>query len=164
MNYKSLTSASASYMNVSGSVHWEWITKWRRALKYFEKFAADLNSVITGFFLVNVPFVFNIDEIFKGDDWKVLNKRIVLFKSREWRGCTDDDDKRDSCKAPKTLAHEINNYKKGTITSFYLTSDGGLDLGCLYELVGRLDLEKVVIVTNEELVGITLAAEKSRYF
>jgi len=159
-SYKALTERDAQKMNISGTVHWEWFSKWKSALSYFEKFSADENPIVNGFHLVNVPFVFPIEEIFGTHDKKVLDDKVVLFKSREWRGCREKTHDK-TLYSPDELAEEINGYSPGTVKSLYLTQDGGLNMTHVYELVGKLDLSKTVIVNQEDLVKMALEAEKA---
>ena len=85
----------------------------------------------------------------------VLNSKVVLFKSEEWRGV----DGSLNAKTPKDMAAHINRLKAGSIKSVYLTSDGGLNIEDLYELVGKLDMGKIVVVNQEQLVDMALASE-----
>ena len=104
---------------------------------------------------VNVPFFEPILEIFVLHDKKVLNDKVVLFKSVEWRGVDDSL----NSKSPLNMAKEIHGYKPGSVKSIYVTSDGGLLFENIYEMVGKLDMEKIVIVNQEQLVEMALAAE-----
>ncbi|GMH56754.1 hypothetical protein TrST_g10889 [Triparma strigata] len=152
--YKSRMQKIAGLMDISGTVHWEFpvFSTWNNALSYFEKYAEDEEPGINGFHCVNVPYFEPILEIFGLEDTKVLNDKVVLFKSIEWRG----GDGGPNAWAPADFAKKINNYEPGSIKSIYVTSDGGFTFIDLYELVGQLDMRKVVIVNQEQLVDLAL--------
>ncbi|GMH69894.1 hypothetical protein TL16_g05271 [Triparma laevis f. inornata] len=88
IKYKNRMQSVAGLMNISGTIHWEFpvFSTWKNALPYFEKYAEDENPGVNGFHCVNVPYFEPILEIFGASDRKVLNDKVVLFKSIEWRG------------------------------------------------------------------------------
>ena len=153
--YKKRMQSHAELMDIGGTVHWEFplFSTWGTALSYFEKYAADEEPGITGFHCVNVPYFEPIIEIFGAHDKKILNDRVVLFKSEEWRGGDHQ--------SPVDIAKRLNGYEEGSVKSIYITSDGGFTFTDLYEMVGMLDMDRVVIVNQEQLVELALAAEKT---
>jgi hypothetical protein len=157
--YKDRMQELAKIMNISGTVHWEFPVSgstWGDALSYFDKYTKDEETGITGFHCVNVPYFEPILEIFGTKDKKILSdkSKIVLFKSYEWRGV----DGKPSAKSPANLADTINGYKAGSVKSVYITSDGGLAMANIFDLVGKLDNKKIVIVNQEQLTEMALAA------
>ena len=157
--YKDRMQELAKIMNISGTIHWEFPVSgstWGDALSYFEKYTKDEEKGITGFHCVNVPYFEPILEIFGTKDKKILGdkSKVVLFKSYEWRGV----DGKLNAKSPANLADTINGYKAGSVKSVYITSDGGLAMADIFELVGKLDNEKIVIVNQEQLTEMALSA------
>ena len=53
------------------------------------------------------------------------------------------------------MGKRINDFKKGTVTHIYLTSDGGAGLATLYELVPFLE-EHVAVVNMNQLSRFAL--------
>lgn len=117
------TEQAAHLYNSSGSVAWEWALTWSNAFEhYFPRYTS--NAKVRGFFTVNVPFLLPIPE-FLGRDYKIFHSKaegagsIVVFAPNEFRGTTCP-----RCKATKDVAAAINKAEPGTVTHFYVTSDG----------------------------------------
>ena len=108
--------------------------------------------MVKGFFCVNVPYMFPLVEIFGRNDKVVLDEKVVLFKSQEWRGDGDNP--------PEKISAEINGWDAGSVKSIYTTSDGGFNMTQLYLMVGGLDHDRVVFVNHEQLIDLALQAEK----
>lgn len=113
---------------------------------------------MNGFHCVNVPYFEPILEIFGASDRKVLNDKVVLFKSIEWRGVNSAA----NAWSAADFAKKINGFKAGSVKSVYISSDGSFTFTDLYDLVGQLDMSKVAIVIQEQLVGLALQAEGSK--
>jgi len=156
------TERDCTLMSTNSAVAWEWTLTWASALKhYFPRYAE--RNIVRGLFTVNVPF--NLPIIpFIGikDHFQVLNDRTVVFKPREWRGGGKPDVpfSKNNYLTAKDMAAEINNYPKGTVSHIYLTSDGGANLGLLYDMVQQLD-EHVQIVNHNVIVEMALQSKRT---
>ena len=141
------TERDCELLNTSGTVEWEWFGTWEQALQdYYPQYTA--RGVVRSLYSVNVPFMMPV-AIFKEDEYyKVIDNRgkgepVVFFKPREWRGATSNTSKQNLF-VPE-FAKEINSYPRGTVTTIYMTSDGGGKLQDPYDLVALLD-EHVEVV------------------
>lgn len=56
------------------------------------------------------------------------------------------------------MSEEINGYPRGTVTSVYLTSDGGLTLEDSYAALLPLLARDVQLVTTDTVARLALAA------
>ena len=154
------TERDAQLLNTSGMVEWEFFNTWASVVKHYHPRYGE-NKIVRGFFAQNVPYMAPMVGTFaKNETCKVLDDGAsVFFKSREWRGA------RSSTVAanlfPADLAKEINGYPRGTVTTIYMTSDGGstnkssTKLDETYELVALL-AEHVEVVSGEAATQFAL--------
>lgn len=92
----------------------------------------------------------------RGEDVKIVNDNVVLFRPNEWRGV---DDKTGESPSVKEMADRLNNEKRGTITHIYVTSDGGASIDNLWELESLLEAH-VETVSADALVKLALEREE----
>ena len=160
-SYVSSTEKDCELLSTSGTIEWEWIGHWKKAMStYFPKYAA--NNIVRGVFTTNVPFMLPIPTLFRpGEYFKIVSDNVVVFKPREWRGTEEGA-------APLTkhnylsveqMAYELNHLPLGTVSWIYVTSDGGAGIDLLYDLVQVLD-EHVKVVNHESLVSLALQKGK----
>jgi len=141
------TERDCTVMNTSGSVDWEWFTTWGSAIKnFYPRYTK--NGIVRGLFPVNVPYMFPVLE-FLGQQFKVFGGNVVLFKPNEWRGPQQ--------RSASDMAKLINGYKPGTVSSLYITSDGGANLQRLYNMTTLLE-EHIEVVNQNTIVDMALAA------
>ena len=151
-SFMSSTNKDCETLLATGSVHWEWFYGWGQTFDtYFPRYIAN-NSCINSFFATNVPYNFPTDVLWE-DHYKSLERKVFVFKPREWRGTNPDG-------APpfsganylteQEMAEEINNYSPGSVSHLYLTSDGGMNLPTLYTMIDLL-APHVKVVNHEEL-------------
>lgn len=124
------------------------------------KYAA-ANSSIRGIFPVNVPYLFPTFTWWPEDQFfEVLTNadggNVALFRPREWRGVTDDSDVH--LLSPQAMAAEIGGYPKGTVTSIYMTSDGGLTLDNSFLALLPLLPPYVTLVSTDTAAKLAIAA------
>lgn len=169
------TEKDCTLLDTSTSVSWEWAGTWDNAIKnFFPQYAS--NGIVTGLFPVNVPFPIPVLEFGPFEQYKILSpptsadsnsnsnsysnataanpKRTVLFKPREWRGtgCSP----KANCPKSADLAAELSGMKKGSVVGIYTTTDGGISLNDIYDMVAALD-EHVEVVHHQDLVAAALA-------
>ena len=160
------TEEDCRILNTSASVSWEEAASWEGAIKgYYPRYAN--NGVVRSFYAVNVPYLLPVLAFGVEEHYKVLgggDTPAVLFKPMEWRGsgvrCTGPpgviaDLSKYTCPTPAEMGERINDFKKGTVTHIYLTSDGGAGLATLYELVPFLE-EHVAVVNMNQLSRFAL--------
>jgi len=154
-------------MNTSGTVDWEWFTTWSSAIKDFIPRYSQ-HGVIRGIFPVNVPFNLPVLAFKQHEFYKVLGNRdghqAILFKPREWRSTHDDRSiplSHHNTLSVHDMAAEVNSHPRGTLSSIYVTSDGGARLEDLFNLIKELG-EHVEVVDHETLVDLVLAKESVR--
>ena len=160
------TERDAHLLNTSGMVEWELYNTWKSVVNDYHPRYSE-NKIVRGFFAQNVPYGMPFFEIFAPHEYyKVLDDGAsVFFKSREWRGA------RSSTVAanlfPADLAKEINSYPRGTVTTIYMTSDGGstnkssTKLDQTYELVELL-AEHVELVSGEAATHFAIEHHRRR--
>lgn len=157
----------AVLMNASATNTWESFLNWDKGLtEFYPKYAK--TGIISGVFTTNVPFMIPILQ-FGFDTYKILRDNAttggsnsssgsttVIFNSHEWRGTNA------SLSPPfgelqyltvTEQAATVNGWAKGTVDSFYCTTDGGFHLDDLFDLVALLE-EHVEVVTAEQLVDL----------
>lgn len=149
------TEADALLYNTSGTVAWEFTGSWPHAISsYFPRYAA--KGRVRGLFPVNVPFMLPVLAFRSNEDYKLMGDGgkgpPVLFKPREWRGAGGGD--KQNLNATQ-LAREINSQPRGTVTSLYVTSDGGANLELIYSMVEKLDAH-IDLVSQETAVAMAL--------
>jgi len=155
-NFVRLTEQDAKVMGTSAMVSWEWWDSWHSAMKnYFPKYAA--KKVLRSAYAVNVPYLFDTLVTWKYKTFTVLDG-FVLFRPHEWRGTSGSKipGEHDTMLSAAEMASQINNYARGTVTHIYLTSDGGANIGDLYDLVAALD-SHVEVVSHNVLADMALA-------
>ena len=169
-NFVEWTENDCRLLGCNATVAWEFVFTWNKAIKtYFPRYGQGekVNQTIHGLFAVNVPYNVPVyDFWFPLEFYKIFAGNIVLFKPREWRGtnmttCTAGVPLSfEFCFTPEEMALEINNYPKGTVTSIYITSDGGGNLEMIYDLVPKLE-EYVEVVGPNEIIDLALQANKT---
>jgi hypothetical protein len=156
--YVKNTERDCELLTTSGSVHWEWLGHWAKAVEeYFPQYSAA--GVVKGFFAVNVPYNVPVVEIFRpGEFYKIVQDNVVVFRPREWRGTEFSRavplSRRQFLSVDEQTAL-LNNLPRGTITCIYVTSDGGGGLDMIYDLVKQLDAH-VKVVSHEALIDLAL--------
>jgi len=156
------TERDCELMNTSGSVPWEFMGSWHNAIKhYFPRYA--VNGIVRGLFPVNVPYMIPIFAFAPWERYKVFGGNTVLFKPHEWRGAGDSKiplvNEKLGMATAKQMAREINGWRKGTAAAIYMTSDGGLNLDLMYEMVQYLDAH-IEIVNQNTVVDMALAGHR----
>ena len=143
------TEADCELLSTSAVVAWEFAGTWEAAIRaYFPRYAA--RGVVQALFATNVPYMLPV-LAFGAHEYKLLgpNKTVALFKPHEWRGPQQ--------RSAQEMASMVNGWAAGTIAAIYTTSDGGLDLSLLDEMVAMLG-DHVEIVTHEQLAALARAA------
>ena len=111
---------------------------------------------VFSFFPLQLPvFIFK-----KGELFKVFkgNKKVVLFKPREWRGITRAPNipfSRQEYLSVKEMAASLNDLPKGSVTNIYLTSDGEANLQDVYDMVALLD-DHVELVNQNTIADFAI--------
>ena len=154
-------------MNTSGSVSWEGVGTWEKAISsYYPEYAK--NGIVRTFYTVNVPYDAPIFAFGKNEHYKLLGggqTPAVLFKPQEWRGTRGASKgvPNSGWSSPTTaeMAARLNGFAPGTVTQIYGTSDGGFGLQTLYDLVPQL-AEHVVVVNHNQLVEFAVMAQTQK--
>jgi hypothetical protein len=163
----SMQAERAYLMNTSFMCAWEPANDWSKALdSYFPLFAD--KGAISGIVTTNVPFMFPVpafgDEYYKAvPSQQDPTRNVIVFRPREWRGTNASGAPPFSGHQYLTvpeMAAEVNGYKSGTVTGFYLTTDGGFTIQNLFDLVAQL-LEHVQVVTGSQLVDMARQREST---
>lgn len=154
------TEEDCRLLNTSGVVAWEWFFSWVKAVhEYFPQYGN--NGVVRSLFAVNVPYNFPTGVFLPWEFYKVYSDKTVLFRPREWRGTSghreEPFDKHNELTV-KDMAKEINGYPRGTVTSIYMTSDGGAKMQDFYDLVAEFD-EHVQVVSHTAIADMALSAK-----
>jgi hypothetical protein len=155
------TEQDARLLGIHGTVHWDWTGTWEDAENLFLPKYAKADGVIRGVFPVNVPYMFDAFPWWSQDQFfKVLTGKdggkIVVFRPRQWRGINNDDDP--FFQSPQKMAEELGGYPLGTVSSVYMTSDGGLSLeNSFMELVKVLP-SHVKLVSADAAARLALIA------
>ncbi len=144
-------------LSTRSTVHWEWFYSWIAAfLSYFPRFK-DLTTDPVGLFLVNVPYMLPVliyRRFFRDDPlFYVIGDNVVAFAPNEWRG-TGGGRQQESV---KDKADEINSLPAGSVTAIYMTSDSGLNLDHVYDLVENYLGDDVEVVSSDAAVEMALA-------
>ncbi len=156
--YVSMMLSDFEALDTTASVHWEWFYEWEEAFEgYFPKFSRSADQDPVGFFLTDVPFDVPMYQWGSGDI-KVVGEfeNVVLFRPHEWRGVSG---KGFFDPTPGEMARRLNGAERGTVKHVYLTSDGGLSLDSVYEMVEALD-DHVTIVDHRTLIDAALQKHK----
>lgn len=157
------TEEAATLMGTNSVVAWEWFGTWGKAIKkYVPRYSQ--KGVVQGLYAVNVPYMIPIAEFGLRQQFKVLGEKqnVVLFRPNEWRGAGSGGKRGNAGMFTKEqMAKKINGFKKGTVSAFYTTSDGGLDFDLVYGMVQLLD-EHVEIVNHNGLVEMALGSGDNR--
>ena len=143
------TEADCELLSTSAVVAWEFAGTWEAAIRdYFPRYAA--RGVVQALFATNVPYMLPV-LAFGPHEYKLLgpNETVALFKPHEWRGPQQ--------RSAQEVASMVNGWAAGTVNAIYTTSDGGLDLSLLDEMVAMLG-DHVEIVTHEQLAALARAA------
>lgn len=157
------TENDARILGVTGTVHWDWNDSWHDAEDHFLPKYAKTGGAIRGIFPVNVPYMFptfdwwpesRFYEVLTGKD----GGKLALFRPREWRGITNDDDP--FFLSPAKMASEMAGYPKGTITWVYMTSDGGLTLENAFLAMAKQLPPHVQLVSADTAAKLAIAADQ----
>ena len=71
-------------------MHWEWFYGWHTTFShYFPKYLLEEDPCINSFFATNVPYNFPTDVLWE-DHYISLERKVFVFKPREWRGTNPD--------------------------------------------------------------------------
>ncbi|GMH92945.1 hypothetical protein TrST_g3806 [Triparma strigata] len=138
------------------TVHWEWFYSWRTAFSSYFPIFNNLTTEPRGFVLTNVPFMFPMFLYRRHELYKIIGENVVVFKPNEWRGAGGSRNN----ETPADKGAEINGMKSGSITQIYATSDGGLNLGHIYDMVENYLGDDVVVVDSDTATRFALEAEK----
>merc|ERR1712113_177803 len=139
---------------------------WSHALsKYMPRYSE--KGIVRGLFGVNVPYMIPVAEFGIHEQFKVVGdkKNVVVFRPNEWRGqknCSKQNFVsaaicRENFKTAAEMSSHINAFKAGTVSAFYTTSDGGMNMGLIYDTVKLLG-EHVEVVNQEVLADMALAS------
>lgn len=143
-------------MNTSNTVSWEFMGTWDESIAHFYPRYATAD-VVHGIFPVNVPYTMPIIAFGVREQYKLLGKRksVVLFRPKEWRGVPSSQGRQGpQYRTAKQMANEItNSTPPGSVIGIYTTSDGGMNLQLLYDMVEKLG-PHVKVVSPEELVAV----------
>lgn len=155
------TERDCELLSTSATVAWEFMGSWENAIdSYFPRYAD--RGVVTALFPVNVPFMIPIKEFRRDEDFKVIGDKTVLFKPREWRSaageCGGDGagaTPAKFCLTAAEMAEELNTKPLGSVSHIYLTSDGGLSIEDVIEMVEFL-APHVQVVHHHDLAEAAL--------
>ena len=175
------TERDCELLNASVTVDWEFMLTWPGAIDtFYPRYAA--NEIVRSIVCVNVPYLFPVLAFGPNEFFKVIPAKasaqgstggvapggvapggdagrggsVVAFKPREWRGArSGGKDERNAT----AMAAELGDDPPGTVTAIYVTSDGGGNLGMLYDFVAALP-PHVRVVDANALAG--LAMQKMR--
>jgi len=162
--FAAATEKDARLLGTSGTVHWEWFTKWRYAEQVFLPKYAKMDGIIKGVFPVNVPYLFPTFTWDRNQFFKVLvgpdGAKLVLFRPRPWRGVSDRGEYLDKkyYLSPPNMAQELGEYPRGTVTAVYMTSDGGLTLNNSLLELNKILPEHVCLVSSYAAIRLALEA------
>lgn len=127
------TERDARLLDTHSVVHWDFAGTWHTAeFEFLPKYA--LADDIRGIVPLNVPYMVPAFPEWSADSFsKVLDGKVALFRPRQWRGVDgrtlENSDELDvHFLKPTQMSEEISGYPKGTVTTIYTTSDGGLSL------------------------------------
>ncbi|GMH54210.1 hypothetical protein TrLO_g6395 [Triparma laevis f. longispina] len=154
--YAKMVEEDLAMMSSITTVHWEWFYSWRTAFSFYFPLFNDLTTEPRGFVLTNVPYMFPIFLYRRNELFKVIGENVVVFKPNEWRGTGGGRNK----ESLEDKANELNGLKGGDVVQIYATSDGGLDLDHIYDLVENYLDEDVVVVDSDTATRFALEAAK----
>jgi len=165
-SFVKLTENDARLYNTSGSVEWEFVGTWFHAFSgYLPRYSE--RDIIRSLFAVNVPYMIPVAEFGRNEQFKVVGNRknVVVFRPNEWRGQQDCSKQdiisaaicRENFKNATEMSSHINNFAKGTVSAFYTTSDGGMNMRLIYDTVKLLG-EHVEVVNQEVIADMALAS------
>ena len=155
------TENDARILGITGTVHWEMIGSWDDAeFKFLPKYA-HAEGTIRGIFPVNVPYMLPMFDAWPAEQFSEIltgadGTKVALFRPREWRGITKEDDP--FFLTPDAMAAEIAAYPKGTVTWVYMTSDGGLALDNAFLAVAKKLPPHVQLVSTDTAAKLAIAA------
>lgn len=158
------TERDARILGVRGTVHWDWFDTWRAAEERVLPEYATADGAIRGIFPVNVPYSLpafpwwpadQFHRVLEGDD----GGAVAVFRPRQWRGVDDRDNR--FFLSPQNMAAELAGYPRGTVTSIYMTSDGGLSLENSYMELVRLLPDHVRLVSADAAAELAIAASRN---
>jgi len=150
--------ADAALMDTSGSIHWEWFSKWTAAFgHYFPRFAGTGHKV-KSFFLNNVPWPIPIASMaLRGETYRVIGgpeEPVVAFKPTFNWAPGNPSGGLDA--SPKTCANMLGLLPKGSVQYIYTIQT--TDVADLFDLADNLP-EHVRLVSYEQLVSLALQKE-----
>jgi len=152
------TERDCELLTTSGSVHWEFLGHWGKAMgEYFPQYSPA--GIVKGFFAVNVPYNVPMVEVFRpGEFYKIVGDNVVVFRPREWRGTEFSRNvplSRRQFLSVKEQTAVLEHLPPGSMTCLYITSDGGGGLDMIYDLVKGLD-SRIKVVSHEALIDLAL--------
>ncbi len=161
--FATATAADARVLGVHGTVHWEWFDSWKTAEDTFLPRYARAGGAVRGVFPVNVPYMVPMFDWWPEQQFfKVLTGadggKTVVFRPRSWRGIDGSDDQ--FFPTPQTMAKQLAEHPKGTVTWVYMTSDGGLTLQNSFVEMAKLLPAHVQLVSADAAIELALAAGK----
>jgi hypothetical protein len=146
------TEEDCRLMDATGTVAWEFMGTWPSAVKnYFPRYSDE--AVVSSLYAVNVPYMIPTGVFALGEQYRVLGarKNVVLFAPNEWRGGKGGGpQERSAADQAKWLGGQ-----KGQVLQVYITSDGGANLGLVYDMQALLP-EHVQLVNHKELAELAL--------
>ena len=111
-----------------------------------------------------MPYLLPVLNFSRDEEYKLLGSgdadedRVVLFKPHEWRG---GNGRGPFEQTATRMADALNALPKGSVRAIYTTSDGGLNLTLVYEMVKQL-ASHVRVVDTETLTAMALQRGDSR--
>lgn len=159
--FAAATEGDARVLGVHGTVHWEFFESWHAAEDTYLPRYARVGGAVRGVFPVNVPYMVPMFDWWPQTQYfRVLQGgdggKAVVFRPRSWRGIDASDDQ--FFATPQTMAKQLGEHPKGTVTWVYMTSDGGLTLQNSFVEMAKLLPPHVQLVSADAATELALAA------
>ncbi|CAB9496532.1 expressed unknown protein [Seminavis robusta] len=145
-----LTEQDARTLNTNTMVAWEWVGTWNNAFtNYFPRYTN--NGVIESVLAMNVPYALPIVTYpFLDNTYRIIGGNLAVFDTVFWRGVDNRDDFHVSA---DQMANRINNFPRGYINYIYTSSDGGLELDDIHDMMLLLD-GHVEVVDSSQMASL----------
>ncbi|CAB9496531.1 expressed unknown protein [Seminavis robusta] len=145
-----LTEQDARTLNTNTMVAWEWVGTWNNAFtNYFPKYTN--NGVIESVLAMNVPYMFPfVTYPFLDNTYRIIGGNLVVFNTMVWRGVDNRDEFHASA---DQMANRISNFPRGYINFIYTSSDGGLELDDIHDMMLLLD-DHVAVVDSSQMASL----------